>query len=146
MRRTLAEWHTELAEAHVTPNQISRLHLGFERLGYGPADRAARLEMAAAWLGIERIGSFTDLRQGQAGQLVRALPSYRTRAELEADARLPAALREAQLEAGPPGPGRRAEDRAPDYRRKLMTVIMRALITEAIREAARAQRVPDTTA
>ena len=130
-RRTLAHWHAELAEAPATPNQTGRLHLEFERLGYGPADRAARLKAAADYLGIDPIGSFTNLRQGQAGQLVRALAPYRTRAGLEAGTRLTSPPHE------PPG-------RGPDYRRKLAALILRAMIIQAMREAARNQRIPDT--
>jgi hypothetical protein len=86
-RRTLKEWNAEIAVRPPTPNQLGRLHAEFERLGYHPADRDARLAVCAALLGLESLGSTCDLTMGDAGRLVRMLLDTGDRSELPAPGR-----------------------------------------------------------
>jgi hypothetical protein len=79
-RRTLAEWRHVQETEPATPNQVGCLHGEFARLGFGPADRDARLKAAADYRSIDPIHSFTDLRQGQAGQHLQAVLPDKVRA------------------------------------------------------------------
>ncbi len=111
-----------------TPNQWGRVRREFERLGLADLDGAqleARLLLTGQLAGRgAAVSSTRDLTAGEAGRVVRLLAGCRTLSDAEALA--------------DPGPGAgRAEDPAPDYRRRLVTVLLRAMINQALREAAR---------
>lgn len=82
----LDEWHHVLATEPATPNQRGVIMREFERLGFGEADRAERLAICAALAGLEQLGSTTDLRMGEAGQVYRILLGVADRDELRAAA------------------------------------------------------------
>jgi hypothetical protein len=82
----LAEWHQVLATEPATPNQIGAIHREFARLGV--TDRAERLAICAALLGVDDLGSTTHLVMGQAGQLYAELLGLADRDELLAAAGL----------------------------------------------------------
>lgn len=82
------EWYAELEIRPLTPAQLGRLHAEAGRLGLSRQDRLAAV---AALLGLDGLGSFTELRQGQAGAAVHALAGCASRADLDALLRGPAA-------------------------------------------------------
>lgn len=75
-----------LATEPATPHQRGAVLREFERLGFDEAGRAERLAVCAALLGLDELGSTTELVMGQAGQLVNMLQRVRYRAELPAAA------------------------------------------------------------
>jgi hypothetical protein len=71
---------TRLDTEPLTLAQLGAVHGEFRRLGFGPADRAERLEVTA---GLARaggpVGSTRELTMGEAGRVIRALiecPDY----------------------------------------------------------------------
>lgn len=96
-RMSLEDWHAELEIRPLTGSQLGRLHYEARRLGLD--NRAERLAVAASLLGVDGLGSFTELRQGQAGWLVHFLDGIASRAEL--DAMLPAEPEPAPLPRPP---------------------------------------------
>jgi hypothetical protein len=72
-----------LAATPATPNQVGAIQREFMRLGFG-ADRAGRLAASAALLNLPDLQSTADLCQGEAGELLRNLQSFRSRGELTA--------------------------------------------------------------
>jgi hypothetical protein len=95
----LEEWHQVLATEPATPDQLGAVMGEFERLGFGYADRAERLAVSAAILGLDELGSVKDLVMGQAGRLLRVLHGCQDRASLPVPP--PAAARP----SGAPGRG-----------------------------------------
>jgi hypothetical protein len=92
----------------VTPAQLRALHAGFYRAGYTRrADRLARLAAAGQVLGLDGpVGSFTELRFGQAGYLLgwlRRLEASGPEPVPEAD-RVPAAPPSGKAAREHPGP------------------------------------------
>jgi hypothetical protein len=82
------ELNVMLATEPATPSQVGVVVRQFERLGFTGSDRAERLTISAALLGLDGLGSTKDLTMGQAGQLYRTLAGIRGRGELRAAARL----------------------------------------------------------
>lgn len=115
------EWNDLMATERITRNQRGAIMREFDRLGFHyKRDRADRLAVCAALLGIDGLDSTDDLTQGQAGQLVNALQRTATRAELPrivtapvADGTQPAVEHQGQdqghvddpAETGPAAPG-----------------------------------------
>ena len=66
-----------------TPAQVAAVNNQFWYLGYRRADRAERLAVCAALLGLDELASTKDLTAGQAGQLVRMLAQLRGRGGLD---------------------------------------------------------------
>jgi hypothetical protein len=86
---TRDEWRQVLATEPATPEQLGAVMGEFRRIGLDhSAERAERLVICAALLGLDDLASTRDLVMGQAGQLVRALRQVADRAELEAAAGL----------------------------------------------------------
>lgn len=123
-----------------TPRQVGALHHQFERLGYRPADRHARLATCAAMLGLDGLDTTKDLSKGQAGQLAARLAGITGRGHLAAvpGVRLP-----------PDGPEARARamlarwDPAASRQRILTRLLTRYIAAEMaarIQEAARDAR------
>lgn len=84
---SLEEHRARLATEPLTGNQLGAVHREFERLGYGRADRAARLEISARLAGYPgKLASTKDLTMGEAGRLVGALRACRAREDLYAAA------------------------------------------------------------
>jgi hypothetical protein len=82
---TRDELNEMLATRPATPNQRGAVLREFGRLGFHDEhDRAERLAICAALLGLEELGSTRDLVMGQAGQLVNILQRVRDRGELAA--------------------------------------------------------------
>jgi hypothetical protein len=79
---TRDEYLAVLATEPATANQRGAIMAEFERLGFGDGDRAERLAICAALLGLGELGSTGDLLMGQAGQLVGVLRGIRDRGEL----------------------------------------------------------------
>jgi hypothetical protein len=79
---TRDEYDQVLATEPATPNQIGAVHREFGRLGVD--DRAERLAISAELLGLDEVGSTTDLVMGQAGRLVGILQQVDNRADLPA--------------------------------------------------------------
>lgn len=77
---TRDEYLTVLATEPATAAQIGAIIGEFGRLGI--ADRAERLAITAALLGLENVGSTTNLVMGDAGRLYRMLLDIRDRAAL----------------------------------------------------------------
>jgi hypothetical protein len=77
---TRDEYLAVLAAEPATANQAGAVMGECERLGL--TDRDERLAVCAAMLGLDELGSVRDLTMGQAGQLVRALRSARSRGDL----------------------------------------------------------------
>jgi hypothetical protein len=101
----------------VTPAQLRALHAGFYRAGYTRrADRPARLAAAGQVLGLgEPLGSFTELRSGQAGCLLgwlRRLETSGPEPAPEAD-HVPAAPPSGKTAREHPGPAVPAAPAAP---------------------------------
>jgi hypothetical protein len=69
-----------LATEPATTAQVGAVIGEFDRLGV--VDRAERLAISAELLGLEELGSTTDLVMGDAGRLVNLLRSTRNRAAL----------------------------------------------------------------
>jgi hypothetical protein len=80
MNRT--EWNDLLAILPATANQVGALHGEFGRLGFSERDRAERLTLCADILGVDELGSMRELRQGQAGWLLKLLTTVHDRHEL----------------------------------------------------------------
>lgn len=81
---TRDEWNAVLATKPATPNQVGAILREFARLGYRDADRAGRLAVSAAMLGLDELASTTDLVMGDAGRLLCMLRDIRDRGELTA--------------------------------------------------------------
>lgn len=79
---TLGEWQQKLSALPATPNQVGAVRREFERLGFGPGDRADRLRITAQLVGLAEVGSTRDLAMGDAGRLLRQLRDVADRAEL----------------------------------------------------------------
>jgi hypothetical protein len=79
---TREQWNEVLAVAPLTPAQCGAVHGEFTRLGV--TRRTERLGICAALLGLDSLGSTSDLTQGQAGQLIARLRDIRIRDELAA--------------------------------------------------------------
>jgi hypothetical protein len=77
---TRDEWNQVLATKPATGPQVGAIIAEFERLGV--ADRSERLAISAELLGLEELGSTTDLVMGDAGRLVATLRRTRHRGEL----------------------------------------------------------------
>jgi hypothetical protein len=77
---TRDEYLAVLATEPATTAQVGAIIGEFERLGV--VDRAERLAISAELLGLEELGSTTDLVMGDAGRLYRLLLDVRDRAEL----------------------------------------------------------------
>jgi hypothetical protein len=77
---TRDEYLEMLATEPATPTQVGAILGEFRRLGVD--NRAERLAVSAELLGLDGLGSTTDLVMGQAGQLVAMLRRVRDRAEL----------------------------------------------------------------
>lgn len=77
---TRDEYLAVLEHEPVTENQRGRIMHECDRLGL--VDRAERLAVLAAVLGVDELGSTEDLTMGQGGQLVAILTHTRDRAEL----------------------------------------------------------------
>jgi len=77
---TREEWNEVLATEPATRNQVGAVLRECDRLHLG--DRAERLAVCAALLGLDELGSTADLVMGQAGSLYRMLLDVRDRAEL----------------------------------------------------------------
>lgn len=76
----LAEWRLVLATAPATPHQVGAIQGEFGRLGV--RDRAERLAISAALLGLDHLGSTRQLVMGDAGRLFSALRAITDRADL----------------------------------------------------------------
>ncbi len=77
------EYLAVLESEPATRNQCGAIMREFERFGFHHRrNRAERLAACASLLGIDELSSTTDLTQGQAGQLVRALEHITDRAAL----------------------------------------------------------------
>ena len=100
----LAEWRTVQETELASPRQRGAVMGQFTRLGYGRADRAARLAVAARILGLDDLASTGDLTTGQAGMLLGTLSGFASRAGLGAEFPSPAA-RKARRRARQPFPG-----------------------------------------
>lgn len=84
---SLEEHRARLATEPLTANQLGAVHREFERLSYGRADRAARLNISARLAGYPgQLASTKDLTMGQAGRLVGALRACHGPADLRAAA------------------------------------------------------------
>lgn len=80
---TRDEWNHVLATERATSNQRGAIMREFGRLGFhDERDRAERLGICTALLGLDELGSTSDLVMGQAGQLVNILQNVRDRGEL----------------------------------------------------------------
>lgn len=77
------EWHELLGVLPATPMQIGAIHGQFRRLGFGKRDRDRRLAVCAELLGRDRLDSMKELRRGEAGRLLKLLPTIRDRTELD---------------------------------------------------------------
>ncbi len=77
---TRDEYLAVLESEPATPNQRGAIVRACDRLGL--TDRAERLAMCAALLGLDALGSTGELTMGQADQLVNVLQRTRDRAEL----------------------------------------------------------------
>jgi hypothetical protein len=77
---TRDEYLEMLATEPATATQVGAIVGEFRRLGV--IDRAERLAISAELLGLEELGSTTDLVMGDAGRLYRTLLDVRDRAEL----------------------------------------------------------------
>jgi len=71
-----------------TPSQVGVVVGQFERLGFTRHDRAERLAISAAFLGLDGLESTKDLTKGQAGKLYSLLLGIGDRDELRAAAGL----------------------------------------------------------
>ena len=71
-----------------TSDQVGVVVRQFERLGFTGYDRAERLALSAALLGLDALDSTKDLTKGQAGKLYRMLLGIGDRDELRAAARI----------------------------------------------------------
>ena len=100
---TREEWNKVLAIAPLTAAQRGAIQGEFTRLGV--TDRAERLAISAALLGLDRLGSTTDLTQGQAGKLLGQLRDIRNRDELAAVLLSDHEDQDADDNSHPPGPG-----------------------------------------
>jgi hypothetical protein len=78
---TKEQWFQELEVRPATQNQIGNLMSLFNSLGFTEEDRAERLEVIS-WLIGRDITSTTELKQGEAGLLVKLLKNVRTPDEL----------------------------------------------------------------
>lgn len=120
------DWHQVLATRPATPNQRGAIMGHFERLGLHPRrDRAERLAVCAALLGIRELGSTSDLSMGQAGRLISTLRHLRDRADLPAPAALPAHA--AETAGGDQGSGTDGVVTLADALRRLGVFIAAAL-------------------
>ena len=99
----LAEWRTVQETELASPRQRGAVMGQFTRLGYGRADRAARLAVAARILGLDDLASTGDLTTGQAGMLLGTLSGFASRAGLASEFPSPAA-RKARRRARQPFP------------------------------------------
>lgn len=89
---TLGEYRARLAAEPLTLNQLGTVHKEFVRLGWPLADRAGRLALSAILAEYPgKLASTKDLTMGEAGRLIGALRSCRSRADLPALADPPAA-------------------------------------------------------
>jgi hypothetical protein len=85
---TLDQYRARLASEPLTVNQLGRIHREFERLGFGAANRAERLEISAALARYPgRLASTKDLTMGEAGRLIGVLQSCRNLPDLYAATR-----------------------------------------------------------
>jgi len=88
---TRDELNEKLATEPATRNQVGAIHREFERLGFREKDRAERLAVSAAMLGLGSLRSTRDLTMGEAGCLVCLLLVTADRRELPAPGRPAAA-------------------------------------------------------
>lgn len=82
---TLAQYRARLAAEPLTLNQLGAIHREFERLGFGEADRAERLEVSAILARYPgQLATTKDLTMGEAGRLVGVLRSCCNLEDLDA--------------------------------------------------------------
>jgi hypothetical protein len=95
---TKDEWNAVLETESATPKQVGVVRREFERLGFKEVDRAERLAISAALVGLDSLTSTKDLTMGQAGKLYSTLIGVANRDELQAAARI------GDADDGPGGP------------------------------------------
>jgi len=122
---TRDEYLIVLKTESATSNQVGAIHRQFARLGVG--DRAERLAICAALLGLDELGSTTHLVMGQAGHLVGILRQARERADL------PAVVITA-AEAVPDDEDQEYDDEGQENRVTLIDAIMAVLAAVALWE------------
>jgi hypothetical protein len=77
------DWYAVLESTPLTDNQRGAIMGHFERLWLHPRyDRAERLRICAALLGLDQLDSVKSLTMGEAGRLLQILRGIRNRVEL----------------------------------------------------------------